>query len=1836
LVLDVNGAADLSAASIVEFAAVSEGRNYFRNMDVVVNAGDLSMYSSGVFRVVSTPEDGSALSSRFVFSGSRLNRVLSQSASESAIQFDTDRMLQVSADQQITVATTSLNSDLVFSSEDDLNLASPDISVTAMTGLVAARNTLRIQAQDDVTFDVTGQDFFAKSVGGDVDLLGATGDLTFTTEDDFNAQAAEVYIQTKSQMTWNGRDVSVRQPNLDSPGNLNFNVDDSVIINSLTVEYDTAGQMTLSADDAFTVQAETIEVKAAKAFIQLLFRSQSVDVTADEEIRYQTELFSVNSNSYSAQADNLYSTVARNNVRVQAGTGITSNADQIAFTSQLDQITLDSGSDITYNVDNYRSTSFANTLDTRGPLSLSAETTITMNAGNSLTAEVQNKFTMNADDAITLNAEDTAQFLQDRLRLIANDLSYTAGEAIYLSQNLPDDVLNFGDADTFTVTGNYVDISSGRNIIIDTTDITSGGNGPFGATATNSIQFDTTTFTVDASGRISLNSNGELRLISTNATFDANNDFIVSGPQGEQALTRFRSGGPIAITGADGIFRGNDINFNANTFTANLGPVLINQAADQPTSPTGKFSVLDESSVSVSATDRFTTTSGAFNFFYAGTDLNVVTENNELNLVAQTNLEVGTRLLNFTADEFTLRNSEPDGLITFEADQWVVNARTDLNATTGDQFYLYSGDFLRYIVDDDITLTSPTVILEGRDQASFSGQDVVVRADQNVQILAGADTFITLEGNYIVTATDALQYEAATMRSRIAGDLAFDAEDDFDQYAYDGAVTYYGLDTTTFTATNGDIDYSVAGSFFVEGGDVTFTGNGVPAGQSLVGVSNLPDADIIFNTVQGNIIGDTEESLIYTTENFAEFVAGGYVSFDSAADLNVLVEDRGFDIYAYGDVTGSIASDLTLTAEGYGRFQTNSQFLMNSKDDFLVKSDGNLLAASGQQGGLWMRSTAGGLTATTTTYQYWKSSVDFSANVTGTAQTVTQTGDVSIFTQNGEVDFSSVVDTTTTVGGKLSFTSGDMLRFEAGGVATFATQSTFNSTAVQGDIRFQGTGITYTAKRALNLDAQGQLNPGDGIDILAGGDLTFQTDPATPTTLTIEPVNNLVLGEETRPTVLFQAAGTPTQVGFSLSSQGNIWTESKGTTTYSATTGTYFLSALQGVEVKSNQPMSFTATQDVDVSSDAGNIHIHGRGYSATGAGVYNNIATNGQFDIFSENMGDDNGLSFTGKNQLLMQAPNFFGEVGSLTSETTTVLVTVTGTSTFSTLPTYMGSLLYDAGDSVTVTSKGAVIMQSLDQDSTVSVRSDRTVLTTGASGDINLLSAGKFKMDVVAPVTFTTGTSFLFKSTSQLSDDGTTGDISFDAVNTLTTNAGDTFTSSAGNKLVYSADDQVTLTSFGDLDLESTDDFIVNTDDLLTNSKELFFRNSDGNRGSVNFYSDTGLGDRIAFTAVDGVTWNTGENVLGDVVDDVTFLATGTNNARVSLELVTTKEDADIVFRGGKQTIDFSSVSDTTIDTNTGAPGVLGGLGYKTTTYQFGGPGNFTSSSGDIVFDSQQGSFFIDSTGAVRYFGETATGRIAVTANGINKQSNAGIELIGRNGGLLMGAPNGEINVSAFESVEFRANMNTAASVIDLSFGYAPRLVANTFTPPVPSKTAVVATQPGADVYFNLLNGQGGVGRFQILAGQTGQPLDAKLANSQVDIITSETTRFETESGLAFQGYKDQQLLDRPGDVFFISSGRFAGVELSTKGAMADIDVNAASLLIDADEKLSVRTAGEDGTSLRFRAADGKVLVRVDSPNNVVNSDLEDGIDINAYDGRIEIGTSPFGDIVFLLRTR
>jgi len=238
----------------------------------------------------------------------------------------------------------------------------------------------------------------------------------------------------------------------------------------------------------------------------------------------------------------------------------------------------------------------------------------------------------------------------------------------------------------------------------------------------------------------------------------------------------------------------------------------------------------------------------------------------------------------------------------------------------------------------------------------------------------------------------------------------------------------------------------------------------------------------------------------------------------------------------------------------------------------------------------------------------------------------------------------------------------------------------------------------------------------------------------------------------------------------------------------------------------------------------------------------------------------------------------------------------------------------------------------------------------------------------------------------------------------------------------------------------------------------------------------------------------------------------------------------------------------------------------------------------------------------------------------------------LIGRNGGLLMGAPNGEINVSAFESVEFRANMNTAASVIDLSFGYAPRLVANTFTPPVPSKTAVVATQPGADVYFNLLNGQGGVGRFQILAGQTGQPLDAKLANSQVDIITSETTRFETESGLAFQGYKDQQLLDRPGDVFFISSGRFAGVELSTKGAMADIDVNAASLLIDADEKLSVRTAGEDGTSLRFRAADGKVLVRVDSPNNVVNSDLEDGIDINAYDGRIEIGTSPFGDIVFI----
>merc|ERR1712110_1082122 len=110
------------------------------------------------------------------------------------------------------------------------------------------------------------------------------------------------------------------------------------------------------------------------------------------------------------------------------------------------------------------------------------------------------------------------------------------------------------------------------------------------------------------------------------------------------------------------------------------------------------------------------------------------------------------------------------------------------------------------------------------------------------------------------------------------------------------------------------------------------------------------------------------------------------------------------------------------------------------------------------------------------------------------------------------------------------------------------------------------------------------------------------------------------------------------------------------------------------------------------------------------------------------------------------------------------------------------------------------------------------------------------------------------------------------------------------------------------------------------------------------------------------------------------------------------------------------------------------------------------------------------------------------------------------------------------------------------------------------------------------------------------------------------------------------DQDELDRPGDVFFISSGLYAGVELSTAGALADIDVNAASVLIDADQKLSVRTAGEDGTSLRLRADNGVVSVRVDSVSNVKNSATEDGIDINAYDGRVEIGTAPTGDIVFI----
>eukprot|EP01025_Chloroclados_australasicus_P031294 TRINITY_DN31650_c0_g1_i1.p1 TRINITY_DN31650_c0_g1~~TRINITY_DN31650_c0_g1_i1.p1 ORF type:complete len:330 (-),score=41.20 TRINITY_DN31650_c0_g1_i1:53-895(-) len=274
--------------------------------------------------------------------------------------------------------------------------------------------------------------------------------------------------------------------------------------------------------------------------------------------------------------------------------------------------------------------------------------------------------------------------------------------------------------------------------------------------------------------------------------------------------------------------------------------------------------------------------------------------------------------------------------------------------------------------------------------------------------------------------------------------------------------------------------------------------------------------------------------------------------------------------------------------------------------------------------------------------------------------------------------------------------------------------------------------------------------------------------------------------------------------------------------------------------------------------------------------------------------------------------------------------------------------------------------------------------------------------------------------------------------------------------------------------------------------------------------------------------------------------------------------------------------------MDTNTGANGVIDILAEQTSTFTSGTDLFFTSTSGDIDYQSMFGDFTTTSRGNTQMLATSSdNGRIVMEASGISRNSETAIRA-NANGNAVMGAPEGTITINAWESIELLTNEISAISI-----GYVPDVV-----PPTTGTTTLFANGIDADIIFNVVESQYGLGSVNILSGN---PVADQEPDSTIDFIAVEKVRFEQESGLSFAGFNEIRDTVRPADIFFISSGAGAGIKVATdeRAALSDIDIEVDAAIFDADQELRISSNSPHGAATKFQTREnlpGPDIGRID----------------------------------------
>ena len=1846
----------MEAKAIVDLSSLTALSVDAFKMNVVVDSGDINIHAQSALRISGIDSTVNETFTTTFQSHSNLH-LDSKGSTASIIKLDQTGEVQLVADNTITFATFFGESGFTFDSDIDLDFTSTDISNTVVRGQYIAADSLIGTASNTVYISVPSEDLFVKTAVGDISFISNRNDITLNTEDDLVASAVRTFIDTLDDITIDSRSTLFEQNNPDSEtGILRIDVLTQTVLNGTVFEINSAGENVFNAGLLYYATGLDVAVVGNKAVDDIVFSTaRQTSIAAIDSLTYQGEHITVSSTNFNTEITNNYD-LATYDFEVSAE-DITINANTLAINSVRDAVVFNTQSSATLTTDDVHhlgyNMEFINPdfdIDASGPVIFNADSSFSWNAANNVDL-VTPRFTVSSVQSV--------QFLTNEFTESAPTVTITA-KTIYQSQNLPSDELSY-ISEVFDINSDFFDIVSGGNVNIDNSEFTSTGLGPYTIYGSASVNYDIDDdLTVLTNAETTFQSAGELNFqIEGPINFDNDEDIEIDGPLGEHAFVSFHTQQVtydlffLSLESSDILFSVGSVDwFEATEFHVH--------GADR----WGDFFLNSEDTVTIDADDRISLYSDGVITYHAEDTL-AIDAGNEfvINAViydatAPTHtIEAGT--LDFIGTVGSSSSFVFDGT-SFQSE---ISLRTDIEAGKSASFY--SGNTLDFNIEQSIIITSETLIIDGFSNVDFTSTDLAIDTDvAPLNIVSGGETNFIIAGDLYHDSFGNFATETFTVRASISGDTSFTAEaGSIIDSATDGEIHFISADQTV-SALSADVLYYASGNIEINSA-TTFQAEDVFefSTNSIHIQSSEIDGNIVFQTEVGDISISASNDQLITSNGFGSVTAALGIGYDVTGTLDgIAAENIDVKSFSHTEFVSTTTADYLIGDSA--TFEAGRNIRFTSDESTQLSSVSEFTVSTGEQGDLTIYSAAA-LSFLTAANQDYHASGDYSWTASGSLTNIA-TRDLDFHTSGGPITFTTNNgDVTYDIGNNFNWKSGEDLVYNVEGDYTLTSDTNIQNLAEKGDITIDASSdLSFTAETGdITLLSLGNRNKNIPFeDIIDGVRLSsFDTSFTFTDSFSLFPGNVLHFGGQTQPSLSISAAGSTSTTGFTLDSDGHVSLSATETIDFAQVN--LFINAREFVHFTADGVLTVSSANTLSAKADAGNVRFYSaKDFAEDAQTSITDTATGGYFLFTNDNkdITTTTELSFESTNGNVVMSGNlltediderFYGQIGD-------IIFTITNAATFTTTEGDNGSLKFSSTTgALSMSAKGSITGQVTGPGGAFRVDAGSLAVTTLKASDITLHTAGRFESYIKTTATYTTTTGAIaIESLSVDGADYTQGDIhikSTAATGDITLSSADTTDITADGN-IYLNSTSTTLTAI-DIVYESFDDTIFFGESYTGTTALLSMGNTDGNGGDINFetgsYYQSGT---IDWDITDDVNAKFAGNVIGYSGQFTNFRASSASNTLSSFSLITTAKDADIYF--ATENIDGTLHVDADFDIEFDITNTIKTVAGLYNEYSATDSIDFTSDGGNFVFNTTRSDIFAQVTNIADFHADSSI--ITIEANGISPNSNFGIRILGTAGGgktddTILVSSNKLLTLIAYEGIEFRTDVQTV-------IGAPERVDFVTVTTPSNSKTTFITTGLESNILFNTRVPEDGVvGSLSIVGTPVvdviscqPSPIDPPTLypvfgdTGSVDLVASETIRFEQVSGISFEGrfgnFLEEDMIfgnadcalaygtdlnTDPSDAFFYSQGQYAGIEISTSGGFSDIEFYLDTIAVfDADRELILGSTGETTSFVELQSINGAVNFEVLSTNS------SDAIEIHAYNGRIYMDANNYGNILFV----